>query len=200
MDEKTEELRDIFMSVSDDAAVTEQQSETPGSLVDDSDVEERLLEIVATMRDHVGFDTTLDDEDMVTIVRDFYEGESDAEIARDLGDESMAKTVGRARLDLHLLRDRDEDAPFPLEDLRNALDETETVADAAEELGVSESTVRRYRRVLETRAEIRRVNDRYRDDFEDILEDRGIAERMTRDVHEKGLDGAIEGQETDTQM
>ncbi|MFW5919517.1 MAG: conditioned medium-induced protein 4 [Halanaeroarchaeum sp.] len=200
MDEKTEELRDIFMSVADDAEVTEQQSETPGSLVDEADVEQRLLDIVASMREHVGFDTTLDDEDMVTIVRDFYEGESDAEIARDLGDESMAKTVGRARLDLHLLRERDEDAPFPLEDLRNALDETETVADAAAELGVSESTVRRYRRVLETRAEIRRVNDRYRDDFEDVLEDRGIAERMTRDVHEKGLDGAIEGQETDTQL
>ena len=200
MDEKTEELRDIFLSVSDDAAVTEQQSETPGSLVDDSDVKERLLDIVATMRDHVGFDTTLDDESLVTVVRGFYEGNSDADIARDLGDESMAKTVGRARLDLHLLRDRDEDAPFPLDDLHDVLDATETVAAAADELDVSESTVRRYRRVLETRAEIRRVNDRYRDDFEDVLEDRGIAERMTRDVQETGLDGAIEGQETDTQL
>ena len=200
MDEKTEELRDIFLSVSDDAAVTEQQSETPGSLVDESDVEERLLDIVATMREHVGFDTTLDDESLVTVVRGFYEGKSDADIARDLGDASMAKTVGRARLDLHLLRDRDEDAPFPLDDLQDVLDATETIREAADELDVSESTIRRYRRVLETRTEIRRVNDRYRDDFEDVLEDRGIAERMTRDVQETGLDGAIEGQETDTQM
>lgn len=200
MDEKTEELRDIFMSVSDDAEVTEQQAETRGSLVDDGDVEERLLETVAAMRDHVGFDTTLDDASLVTVVRGFYEGNSDADIARDLGDASMAKTVGRARLDLHLLRDRDEEAPFPLDELREVLDTTETITEAADELDVSESTVRRYRRVLETRAEIRRVNDRYRDDFEDLLEDRGIVERMTRDVQETGLDGAIEGQETDTQL
>ncbi|MGM0397471.1 MAG: helix-turn-helix domain-containing protein [Halobacteriota archaeon] len=200
MDEKTEELRDIFMQVSDDAEVTEKQSESRGSLVDDVDVEGRLVEIIGRMRDDLGFDTTLDDQALATVVRGFYEGDTDAEIARELGEETVAKTVGRARIDLHLLRDRDEDAPFPLEDLEEALDSGFSVSEAAAELGVSESTVRRYRRVLDAKRAIRQVNDRYRDDFEDLLEDRGLAEQMTRDVLETGLEGAIEGQETDTQM
>ncbi|MFW6003317.1 MAG: conditioned medium-induced protein 4 [Halanaeroarchaeum sp.] len=200
MDEKTEELRDIFMEVSDDAEVTEHQSESRGSLVDDVDVAERLTEIVGRMREDLGFDTTLDDEALVTVVRGFYEGDSDAEIAADLGDGTVAGTVRRARIDLHLLRDRDEDPPVPLEDLQEALDSSSSIAAAAAHLDVSESTVRRYRRVLDAKREIRRVNDRYRDDFEDLLEDRGLAERMTRDVRETGLEGAIEGQETDTQL
>lgn len=200
MDEKTEELRDIFMSVSDDAEVTERQDESRGSLLDEGDVEGRLAEIVAQMRERLGFDTTLDDEALVAVVRGYYAGESDAAIARDLGGETTAKTVARARVDLHLLRDRDQDAPVPLEDIQRALDERETVTAAAEELGVSASTIRRYRRVLAAIDERRRVNDRYRDEFEDVLEDRGLVERMTRDVRESGLEGAIEGQETDTRL
>jgi len=200
MDEKTEELRDIFMSVTDDTEVTERQAETHGSLVHESDVDDRLASVVHHMREHVGFDTTLADEDLVTVVRGFYTGESDADIARDLGDESLAKSVGRARIDLHLLRDRDENAPFDLDDLQAALQEDLSVSAIAERLGVSESTVRRYTRVIEARAEIRRVNDRYREDFENILRDRELSERMTSEVQQSGLEGATEGQETDTQL
>ncbi|MFB6071258.1 MAG: conditioned medium-induced protein 4 [Halanaeroarchaeum sp.] len=200
MDEKTEELRDIFMSVSDDGEVTESQAETHGSLLGEADVNERLLAVVREMREQVGFDTTLDDESLVTVVRGFYAGESDAEIARDLDDESLAKSVGRARIDLHLLRDRDEEAPFPLAELRETLEETDSIVAAASALDVSESTVRRYARVLEAREEIRRVNDRFRAEFENVLQDRELSERMTREVHEKGLEGATEGQETDTNL
>ena len=200
MDEKTEELRDIFMSVTDDTEVTERQAETHGSLVHESDVDDRLASVVHHMREHVGFDTTLADDELVTVVRGFYAGESDADIARDLGDESLAKSVGRARIDLHLLRDRDENAPFDLDDLQAALQEDLSVSAIAERLGVSESTVRRYTRVIEARAEIRRVNDRYREDFENILRDRELSERMTSEVQQSGLEGATEGQETDTQL
>jgi DNA-binding CsgD family transcriptional regulator len=146
------------------------------------------------MRENLEFATSLDDEELATVVRQFYAGDSDTEIARTL--DTTAKTVARARADLHLLRDSDTDAPFDLDRLRDRQDDA-PVSEMADELDVSESTVRRYRRVVDTQAEIQRTNDRYRAEFENTLHDRELSERLTSSVHEDGLDGATEGQETD---
>lgn len=196
MDEKTEELRDIFMDVTDESTVTEQQEETYGSLSSEAEVDERLEEVVAQMRDRYDFGTTLSDDELVTVVRGFYADDSDAEIARTLGDASLGKTVSRARIDLHLIRDSDTDAPFDIDELRDLLDSGTSTTDCADELDVSESTVRRYRRVVETQQERRTVNDQFRDEFENILQDRDLSDRMTEDIQKDGLDDATEGMET----
>ncbi|MFC7081967.1 conditioned medium-induced protein 4 [Halorussus caseinilyticus] len=196
MDEKTEELRDIFMDVTDESTVTEQQEETHGSLSSETAVEERLEEVVGRMRERYDFGTTFSDEELVTVVRGFYAGDSDAEIARSLGDASLGKTVARARIDLHLLREDDSDAPFDVDDLRELLDAGASAAECADELDVSESTVRRYRRVVETQQERRTVNDQFRNEFENVLQDRELSDRMTEGVQEDGLDDATEGMET----
>ncbi|WP_435177423.1 conditioned medium-induced protein 4 [Halorussus sp. AFM4] len=196
MDEKTEELRDIFMDVTDESTVTERQEETHGSLSSETAVEERLQEIVTRMRDRYDFGTSLSDEELVTVVRGYYAGDSDAEIARELGDASLGKTVSRARIDLHLVRDADEDAPFDMDDLRDLLDDDATASECAEELGVSESTVRRYCRVIEAQRQRRTVNDQFRNEFENVLQDRELSDRMTEGVQEDGLDDATEGMET----
>ena len=109
---------------------------------------------------------------------------------------SLGKTVSRARIDLHLLREVDSDAPFDADDLRELLDADASTAECAEELDVSESTVRRYRRVIDAQAERRTVNDRYRDEFEAVLQDRELSDRMTEEVQKDGLDDATEGMET----
>jgi len=195
MDEKTEELRDIFMDVTDEETVTERQAESRGSLTDDGVAEGRLLDAVASMRDALGFNSTLSDAELATVVEGFYEGENDADIARRLGDDSRAKTVSRARVELHLLRDSDTDAPFDLDALREGLEAGHTTSELADALDASPSTVRRYRRVVEAKAERRRTNDRFRAAFEDALGE-DLSERMTDEVNEDGLDGATEGQET----
>ncbi|MFC6756633.1 hypothetical protein ACFQER_07955 [Halomicroarcula sp. GCM10025894] len=71
MDEKTEQLRDIFMDVSDEASVTESQAAGRGSLTDtdEATVEERLGETVARMRERYDFRTALDDPALVGLVR-----------------------------------------------------------------------------------------------------------------------------------
>jgi predicted transcriptional regulator len=196
MDEKTEELRDIFMDVTDESTVTEQQEETYGSLSSEAEVDERLEDVVARMRDRYDFGTTLSNAELVTVVRGFYADDSDAEIARDLGDASLGKTVSRARIDLHLIRDSDTDAPFDMGKLRDLLDRETSTTDCADELDVSESTVRRYRRVVETQQERRTVNDQFREEFENILHDGELSDRMTEDMQEDGLDDATEGMET----
>ncbi|WP_134671214.1 conditioned medium-induced protein 4 [Halorussus marinus] len=196
MDEKTEELRDIFMDVTDESTVTERQEETHGSLSSETELHERLEAVVAQMRERYDFGTTLSDEELVTVVRGYYAGDSDAEIARELGDASLGKTVARARVDLHLLRDADADAPFDLDELRELLDEEASTADCADALDVSESTIRRYRRIIETKREMRTVNDRFTDEFENVLRDRELSDRMTEEMQKDGLDDATEGMET----
>ncbi|MFB6270249.1 MAG: conditioned medium-induced protein 4 [Halobacterium sp.] len=194
MDEKTEELRDIFMDVADDETVTESQEDTHGSLASAADVEARLREAVAAMHDNLDFQTDLDVDDLATVVEQFYAGDSDAEIADALDADVDAETVADARIDLHLLRESDTDAPFDLARLR---DEDADPAAVAADADVDESTVAAYERVADAQAEIRRVNDRYRAEFENVLQDRELSERLTSSVHEDGLDGATEGQETD---
>jgi hypothetical protein len=193
MDEKTEQLRDIFMGVSEDGTVTERQAADRGSLsADDSGVAERVAAVIAEMRDRYEFATGLDDDALVRVVRGYYAGESDTELADAL--DVGRDTVVRARLDLHLVRERDTDAPFDLADLRRLLADGASVADAADELGVSASTVRRYQRVIAAQDAARRVSERFRSEFEDAVGE--IGDRMTADAKEDGLEDATEGMET----
>jgi len=92
---------------------------------------------------------------------------------------------------------RDTDAPFEFDAFRRALADDASTADLAERFDVSESTVRRYRRVVEAENESRQANDRYRDEFDTILADADLSERITEDVQQDGLEDATEGMETD---
>jgi len=197
MDEKTEELRDIFIDVTDADTVTESQEDTRGSLADADreDVDEQVEGVIESMRERYEFETDLSTERLRELVERFYDGDSDAEIARAL--DASRTTVVRARLDLHLVRDRDTDAPFEFDAFRRALADDPSTADLAERFDVSESTVRRYRRVVEAENESRQANDRYRDEFDSILADADLSERITEDVQQDGLEDATEGMETD---
>lgn len=196
MDDKTAELRDIFMNVTDDETVTEKQEVPRGSLTEnDEEIDERVREIIGRMRDEFAFDSEFDDDRLATVVEAYYDGASDAEIGDRLGVDTNA--VVRARHDLHLLRDRETDAPFDLAELRDLLGTEESVAEMADRLDVAESTVRKYRRVVETRTEIRRVNGRFTDEFEELLTDADLQEQHTGDVKDDGLDEATDGMETD---
>lgn len=192
MDEKTEQLRDIFMDVADDATVTEQQEAGHGSLPTGEDADERIRAVVAEMQEKYEFSTGLDDDALVRVVKGYYGDETDTEIGDAL--DVSRDTVARARLDLHLVRERDRDAPFELSALRTLLDDGASVDDAADELGVSPSTVRRYRRVIEALVAARQVSERFRSEFEDALG--VVSEGFTDEATEDGLEDATEGMET----
>ncbi|MDS0282495.1 conditioned medium-induced protein 4 [Haloarcula onubensis] len=193
MDEKTERLRDIFMDVSGDASVTESQAAGRGSLTDTDEaaVDGRLGETVARMRERYDFRTALDDSALVTLVRAFYAGRDDAAIADELGVEESA--VVEARLDLHLLRESDDDAAFDVAAFRKrVVGDEATDADLAAAFDIDAGTAARYRRVVEARAATRRVSHRFTSEFEDALADAGLSTRMTAAVRETGLDEATE--------
>jgi hypothetical protein len=195
VDEKTAELRDIFVSVTDSETVTESQEETPGSLApgDDEGEDERLADVIAEMDEALDFSTALPTADLVTVVRGFYAGDSDAELAADVG--TSESTVREARVDLHLLREADLDPGADREAFAAAVREGADAGALAERFDVGEARARRCRRAHLAARERRRVNDRYRDAFETVLGEPALSERHT--THDSGLEGATADQEVD---
>lgn len=194
MDEKTEELRDIFLDVADDATLTEPQRDARGSLGTDRDVNDALRDIIADMRDHHEFESGLDDEALITIAQGCYDGIDDSELAEELGTDTQ--TIRRARFDLHLIREAEREAPFDrTAAVRAAADDTPVEVLAAR-FEVDESTVRFHLRIHDIERRSRQVNQRFRDAFDTVLADADLSRRMVREVHEDGLEDATEGLES----
>lgn len=197
MDEKTEELRDLFLDVADDGTVTESQEETPGSLTEERPEDERLDDVIGRMHERYEFDTDWKDEEYRQLVRGFFDDDSDQGLADELDTDD--ETVFSARLDLHLLRERDTEFAFELRELRRLRTE-EADTDPVEAFDTDEETVERAIRMIETQDETRTANDRFRDEFEEIVTDGDLSSQLARDAREDGLEEATEGMENDLSM
>lgn len=197
MDEKTEELRDLFLDVADDGTVTESQEETPGSLTEERPEDERLDDVIGRMHERYEFDTDWKDEEYRQLVRGFFDDDSDQGLADELDTDD--ETVFSARLDLHLLRERDTEFAFELRELRRLRTE-KADTDPVEAFDTDEETVERAIRMIETQDETRTANDRFRDEFEEIVTDGDLSSQLARDAREDGLEEATEGMENDLSM
>ncbi|AFZ72609.1 hypothetical protein [Natronobacterium gregoryi] len=193
MNEKTEELRDIFTTVTDgEETVTQSQEDTRGSLERDEQTDdERLESVVTQMRERYGFETDLSDERLIEVAKAFYDDCGDEEIATDLG--VGTDEVFEARMSLHLIGDDDAE-DVDLAAIRGREEDDETLA---EEYSVDPADIRRYRRVARAEDQSRTANDRYRDEFDSLLADAELSSQITSDVREDGLEDATEGMETD---
>lgn len=203
MGDRTEDLRELFESVTGTESVTERQRRPRGSLGSETDPREALEAEIGAMRSAHSFETELSTAVLATVVERFYEGDTDAEIAHELGgqDETIdPSTVGKARLDLHLVResDRPDSDAGPL--LEAVSEGTKSVETAAQTLDVSASTVEYWVQVRAAQIERRQVADRHRQAFETILQDRDIGDRLTASLEETGLDEAVADQEVDVDM
>ncbi|AXR79714.1 conditioned medium-induced protein 4 [Natrarchaeobaculum sulfurireducens] len=196
MNEKTEELRDIFTDVTDgEETITESQEDTRGSLpTDDRSERERLENVVTQMLERYSFETSLSTDDLIGVARGFYDDKSDGDVADDL--ETDEGTVFEARMSLHLIGEDDADEV----DLVAIRSRDESDATLADEYDVTKAQIQRYRRVAEAQDESRAANDRYRDEFDSILADADLSSHMTTDVREDGLEDATEGMETDVEF
>lgn len=197
MDEKTEELRDLFLDVTDDGTVTESQEETPGSLTEERPEDERLDDVIDRMSERYEFDTDWNPEEYHQLIRRFFDDDSDADLVTQLDTDDEA--VFSARLDLHLIRESDTEFPFELRELRRLRTE-ETDADPVEAFKTDEQTIKRAIRVIETQDETRTANDRFRDEFEEIVTDGDLSSQLARDAREDGLEEATDGMENDLSM
>lgn len=194
MNEKTAELRDIFMEVTEDDTITEQQEESRGSLTEDErEITGKLRAIIERMREQLVFETNRSVDEYETVVRGFYDDERDSALADRLDIDQ--ETVVQIRHDLHLIRERETDVPFDSAVFRRLLAEDHTDSEIADALDITEARVHKHRCVVQTEDEIRRVNGRYTDEFEELLTDADLEEH-TEDVTQDGLDEATKGMET----
>ncbi|MCX6691835.1 MAG: response regulator receiver protein [Methanoregula sp.] len=116
--------------------------------------------------------------------------ENDTEIARELGDEKLSKTVARARVRLKLFRELDFKMPFDREKMGDLLDSGKTMKEVSDELGISPSTLREYRHVIEEQEDP--TIDPYITRVRDVMEDRDLTEQMTRSVTADGFGDSID--------
>jgi hypothetical protein len=172
------------------------------------------------MRERYDFSTDLDDATYARIARGRFELDDDASLAAALaaGDDAVRapdegdgpesvdidpETVRDARFDLHLVRDADrevDDAEFDYADLKSLTAEGRSIVDCAEALGAEPDAVAKYARVARVDLTSTRANDRFRDEFRDLLTDADIEGNHAETARDDGLKEATEDIETDVSL
>ena len=201
MDERTEELKELFVETTGAEEVTETQEDGPGDLAGEAapeDAPERIAEIVARMRERYALESGLDDETLTRVVLGFYADEDDEELAAALDVDE--ETVFTARMDLHLVRESDRESPFLLSDLRKLVVEEVPLSERVAAFEADEETVEHYSQVIEAEMRSTRANHRFVDEFAELLTDADLTENHAADARESGLEEAAEDIETDTQL
>lgn len=196
MDEKTEHLRDIFVETTGEETVTDSQEDQRGTLLDGPDSED-VCAVVTAMRERFDFETALSDDALCRLVRAFYEGHTDADIAAVLG--VSADAVFEARMDLLLVRETDTD-DIDHEALAEHLDSDDSPESAAAALDIPVEDARRGARVHTARERARRTSYRYQIAFEERLTDTDLSVRLTAAAREDGLREAAEDIETNLEF
>lgn len=197
MNDKTEELRDIFLDVTEEETVTESQEELRGSVTGTDGSETDFVPVIEEMREKFTFQTDLDNDTLEELVRLFYDDNDDEAIGEELS--CSAETVFEARMDLHLVREDDPPGisvdESTWETLRDRSEEDDTAI--GETLEYTKAEIERMRAVVEARNRSRRVSHRFRTAFEERLTDVDLTDQFAADTHRDGLDDATEDAEVD---
>jgi DNA-binding NarL/FixJ family response regulator len=189
-DKRKKQLLQLFAEITSKTKIVEPMKKIHGSLRDRDAVEREIALIMREILDKGFFKTKLTPRQLARLVMAFHEGKNDTEIARSLGDEKLSKTVARARVRMKLFRDLDFNMPFDREKLETLVESGKTMKDVSERLGISPSTLREYRHVLEEANDM--TLDPYLQRINDVMEDRDLSEQMTKGLAQDGLTEAID--------
>ncbi len=190
MSGRTDQLRDLVMKIGATTKVVEKQATRHGSLRGSGEIERALLGVVQEMIKQYGIQTKLTAEQLSSVVRLFYKRLSDTEIAEQLGDRALNKTVSRARIKLHLFRETDLKPPFDKDEFIRLSDANKSVKEMAGSLQVAPSTISEYRNIFDSQKSSER--DGYTKRFLEILSDQDVSERMVTAHTEDGLADTID--------
>lgn len=190
MSGRTDELRDLVMKIGASTKVVEKQATRHGSLRGSGEIERALLSVVQEMIKQYGIQTKLTAEQLSSVVRLFYKRLSDTEIAEQLGDRALNKTVSRARIKLHLFRETDLKPPFDKDEFLRLTEASKSVKEMAGILRVAPSTISEYRNIFDSQKASER--DGYTKRFLEILSDQDVSERMVTAHTEDGLADTID--------
>ncbi|MDI6720263.1 MAG: response regulator receiver protein [Methanomicrobiales archaeon] len=189
-DARKKQLLQLFENITSKTKIVEPMKKIHGSLRDRDAIEREIALIMREVLDKGYFKTKLTPRQLATLIMAFQDGKNDTEIARLLGDEKLSKTVARARVRLKLFRELDFKMPFDRTSLEALLESGKTMKEVSDELGVSPSTLREYRHVIEEQQD--HTLDYYLERIRDVMEDRDLTQQMTRGVTVDGLGEAID--------
>ncbi|HUU75894.1 MAG TPA: response regulator receiver protein [Methanoregulaceae archaeon] len=189
-DKRKNQLLELFTNISGKTKIVEPMKKIHGTLRDRDAVEREIALIMREILEQGYFKTKLKPIHLAKLVSAYYAGKNDTEIARELGDEKLSKTVARARVRLKLFRDLDFKMPFDREMMEDLLNSGKTMKEVSEALGVSPSTLREYRHVIEQRDD--HTIDLYLERIKDVMEDRDLSEQMTASATKDSLGEAID--------
>lgn len=190
MSGRTDELRGLVMKIGASTKVVEKQATRHGSLRGSGEIERALLGVVQEMIKQYNIQTKLTAEQLSSVVRLFYKRLSDTEIAEQLGDRALNKTVSRARIKLHLFRETDLKPPFDRDEFLRLTEANKSVKEMAGILRVAPSTISEYRNIFDSQKAAER--DGYTKRFQEILSDQDVSERMVTAHTEDGLADTID--------
>lgn len=189
-EDKKSELLALFTNITSKTKIVEPMKKIHGTLRDKDAIEREIALIMREILDQGYFKTKLKPRQLAQLIVAYYDGKNDTEIARDLGDDKLSKTVARARVRLKLFRDLDFKMPFDRSVMEDLINSGRTMKDVSEDLGISPSTLREYRHVIEQERDI--TLDPYLERIKDVMEDRDLSEQMTRGLTNDGLSEAID--------
>lgn len=189
-DKRKKELLQLFTNISGKTKIVEPMKKIHGTLRDRDAVEREIALVMREILEQGFFKTKLKPIQLARLVSSYYSGKNDTEIARELGDEKLSKTVARARVRLKLFRDLDFKMPFDQDRMEDLLISGKTMKEVSDDLGVSPSTLREYRHVIEQRDDIT-INP-FLERIKDVMEDRDLSEQMTRSATRDSLGEAID--------
>jgi len=184
-DKRKRELLQLFTNISGKTKIVEPMKKIHGTLRDRDAVEREIALVMREILEQGFFKTKLKPIQLARLVSAYYAGKNDTEIARDLGDEKLSKTVARARVRLKLFRELDFKMPFDQDRMEDLLLSGKTMKEVSEDLGVSPSTLREYRHVIEQRDDV--TIDPFLERIKDVMEDRDLSEQMTRSATKDSL-------------
>jgi len=214
MDEKTSDLRDLFVETTGSGTVTERQAESRGTLTDRDDavIDERVRELVAAMRERYDFSTDLDDATYARIARGRFEKDDDEAVATALdekreadGDDERSEAGAGSKPHPSSTRDRPRRAVRPPPRPRGrprgrrrrvrlrgpeAADRRggRSIVECADALDADPDAVAKYARVARVDLTSTRANDRFRDEFRDLLTDADIEGSHAETARNDGLE------------
>lgn len=187
---KQKDLLQLFSNLTQKTKIVEPMKTLHGTLRDQDAVEREIALIMREIQERGFFKTKLEPIQLARLITSFHAGKNDTEIARELGDEKLSKTVARARVRLKLFRDLDFNMPFDQDELKILMSSELNMKEISEKLGVSPTTLREYRHVIEQRDDT--TLDPYLERIKDVMEDRDLTEKMAAGLQQDTLGEAID--------
>ncbi len=192
---KQKDLLKLFADITNKTTIVEPMKKIHGTLRDQDAVEREIALIMREILEAGHFKTRLEPIQLARLIALYHAGKNDTEIARSLGDEKLSKTVARARVRLKLFRDLDFKMPFDPARLEELVASGITMKEVSEKLGISPSTLREYRHVIDEQKDT--TLDPYLERIRDVMEDRDLTEQMTLGVTRDSLGDAIDTTEAE---